>query len=402
MTAATHVPSHVPEDLVVAWDHYDHAALQADPVGCYDALRSRGRAFWSPLLGGFWVLTRYDDVRAVLQDPEVWSSRDSAIPAREVRLLPVNLDPPEHTKYRRIVNGPFSPTSVAGLEEDVRGVTRALMDEIEAGLADGDEVDLLEDFAKPLPSRIFCAIFGLPVDQWREFVGWTEQVLHSSDLEARAAATAQLRAYLAELIVARREAPRDDLLSLLVAAEVDGVRLTDAELVDFAHTLFTAGLDTVTNAIAFVLRHLGEHPRERRRLVDEPDLAAAAVEEYLRLYGFVQLTRTATRDTTVGGVQVRRGERVLLPLASAGRDETEFGPLDEVDLERHPNRHLAFGAGPHRCVGSHLARLELQVVVQEWHARFPAYEVVPPGRPVGHGGGVAGLTEVRLRIERPA
>jgi cytochrome P450 len=389
------IPSHVPESLVMPWDHYGDVLLREDPVACYDTLRAKHRAFYSPLYGGFWVLTHYDDIRAVLQDPGAWSNQASAIPARPVRLLPVNLDLPEHTRYRKIVNGPFSPGSVRALEADIRTATRSLLDGIEVGV----EFDLVAAFSKPFPSKIFCAIFGLPSAEYVRFIRWTELLLHSSDMQAREAATTELRNYLRELIGERRDRPREDLLSHLVQAEVDGARLTDDELVEFGHTLFTAGLDTVTNALNFMFHHLGLHHDDRDRIAADPSLVPAAVEELLRLYSFVQLTRTATRDVRVAGVDIKQGEHILLPLASAGRDEDVFGAVDDVDIDRHPNRHLAFGAGPHRCVGSHLARLELQVALAEWLARFPRYDVIPSPVPIGHGGGVSGIAEVHMRIE---
>jgi cytochrome P450 len=388
-------PAHIPPSLVMPWDHYADATLRDNPVECYDALRAQHRVFYSPLFGGFWVLTHYDDMRTVLQDPDQWSNVASAIPARSSRLLPVNLDPPEHTKYRKIVNGPFSPASVRTLEGDIRTATRSLLDDIETDV----EFDFVDAFSKPFPARIFCAIFGLPSAEYRRFIRWTEILLHSSDMQARDLATTELREYLRGLVAERRQQPREDLLSHLVQAEVDGARLTDDELLEFGHTLFTAGLDTVTNALNFMFRHLGEHAADRERIAADPLLVPAAVEEFLRLYSFVQLTRTATRDVQIAGVEIKKGEQILLPLASAGRDEDVFGDVADVDLHRHPNRHLAFGAGPHRCVGSHLARLELQVALEEWQARFPRYTAVPPSAPVGHGGGVSGISEVRMRIE---
>lgn len=397
MTESAAIPDHVPPSAVVSWNHYDDLSLRKDPVGCYDRLRSEHGAFYSPLFGGFWVVTRYEDARAALQDPGLWSSVDSAIPTRPNRLLPVNLDPPQHTKYRKIVNGPFSPGNVRRLEDDIRRVTTQLLDEVKVGV----EVDFLESFARPFPSTVFCALFGLPAGEWRRFVTWTEMLLHSADTAVRDRATRDVREYLGRLARERETRPRDDLLSELVHSEVDGARLNEEELLDFAHTVFTAGLDTVTNALGFMFRHLAENPADRQLIIDDLDVAPAAVEEFLRLYGFVQLTRTATADTTIAGMQVKKGELVLFPLGSAGRDEETFADSLGVDFERHPNRHLAFGAGPHRCVGSHLARLELRVALEEWHQRFPSYRLIDSGAPAGHGGGVAGYNEILILVEEP-
>ncbi|GAF49067.1 cytochrome P450 [Rhodococcus wratislaviensis] len=396
MTETQHkVPGHVPESAVVSWSHYDDPTLRKDPIECYDVLRSEHRAFYSPLHGGFWVLTHYDDVLDVLQNSSQWSSVNSAIPTRPNRLLPINLDPPEHTKYRKIISGSFSPTSIQQLEPHIRKVTRDLLEEVSAS----GEFDFIDGFAKPFPSTVFCAIFGLPQGEYRHFIRWTEMLLHSSDMKTRDRVTIELREYLRTLIEEHRANPRDDLLNHLMEAEVDGARMTEGELLDFSHTLFTAGLDTVTNALIFAFRHLGLNADDRRRITEDPDIAPSAVEEFLRLYGFVQLTRTATSDVYIAGVEIKQGELVLLPLASTGRDACAFEDVDQPDIERHPNRHLAFGAGAHRCVGSHLARLELRIALEEWHAKFPNYTVIQPSRPIGHGGGVLGLDELRLQIE---
>jgi len=388
------VPSHVPPSLVMEWNHYDDSSLREDPIGCYDRLRSQHRIFYSPLFGGFWVLTHYDDVRTVLQDAEVWSNVNSSIPKRPNRLLPLHLDPPEHTKYRKIINGPFTPARVRTLEDGIRSVTRSLLDMIEPGV----DFDFVDAFAKPLPSAVFCTLFGLPSDDWRRFISWNETILHVSDMQVREQATQEIKALLREVIAERLSEPRDDLITEITGAEVDGQSLSDEELLDFSFQLFMAGLDTVATALGFTFSHLGENKSDRDQIVADNDLIPDVVEELLRLYSFVHLTRTATRDTTLAGVAIKKGELLLLPLASTGRDEEAYNRATQADFSRRASRHLAFGAGPHRCVGSHLARLELQIAVEEWHARFPEYTVLPPTGPVGHGGATLGLDHVWMRI----
>ena len=395
MSAVDHlVPRHVPPSMVMEWNHYDDISLREDPIGCYDRLRSEHRIFYSPLFGGFWVLTHHDDARTVLQDAEAWSNVNSSIPARPNRLLPLHLDPPEHTKYRKIINGPFAPGRVRGLEAGLRAVTRSLLDAIEPGV----EFDFVDAFAKPLPSAVFCTLFGLPPDHWRRFISWNETILHDSDMQVREQSTGEIKALLREVISEHHADPRNDLLTEIMGSEIDGQRMTDEEMLDFSFQLFMAGLDTVATALGFTFSHFGTHDDDRRRVVAEPDVIPDAVEELLRLYSFVHLTRTATQDTTIAGAEIRRGELLLLPLASTGRDENTYPDAAHADFSRRATRHLAFGAGPHRCVGSHLARLELRVAVEEWHARFPDYSVLPPVGPVGHGGATLGLDHVWMQV----
>lgn len=386
-------PDYVPPGLRCPWDHYRDPALVRDPIGCYDDLRSRYRVFFSQLYDGFWVFTRYDDILRTLQNPELWSSMYTSIPARTNQLLPINLDPPDHARYRRLLNLAFSPRSALALEAEMRAVTCELLDELDGS----SEFDFIDAFAKPFPSAIFTSLLGLPVDEWRRLMDWNNEIIHTGDVTARQRATAEVTEYLAQLIGARRERRRGDLLSELLDAEIDGHRLSQDELLSFAVLLFMAGLDTVTAALGFIFAYLADHPGDRALIVAEPDLIPGAVEELLRLHSMVQTSRTATADCEIAGARVRQGDRVLLPLATAGRDPLAFPNVDRADFRRQPNRHLAFGAGPHRCLGSHLARVELRVALEEWHRRYPDYRPVPGVRSA-HGGGVAGLDSLRLTV----
>lgn len=389
-------PDHVPEELVHPLEHYNSEAFLRFPVGFWDGLRDQFRVFWSPFHGGFWCLTRYDDIHEAFQRTDVFSSRMQAIPGREIRMLPITLDPPEHTKYRRLLNQPFAPASVAALEGDIRALCRTLIDRV---VGEG-ACDFMDAFAKPLPTEIFLRLLGLPRADVKLFLDWNHTILHvQDDAEGQAAkqrAGAEVGAYLADYIEQRKQDPGADLISTLLGADLDGEPLPDDEVHAFAMLLFMAGLDTVTSALGWSWRFLAEQPEHRRQIVDDPRLIPSAVEELLRYHSFVTDGRYITQDVEFAGVPMKAGERIMLPTAAAGRDPNQFPHADIVDFHRGPHRHLAFAAGPHRCLGSHLARMEMITAMQEWHARIPDYRVEEGSTVRYHGGGVAGPDNLDL------
>jgi hypothetical protein len=241
---------------------------------------------------------------------------------------------------------------------------------------------------------------GLPAEDIPRFTRWKNVLLHGHaddpDGTIRAASGEELNSYLTELIHARRAEPGDDLLSVLVHAEVEGERLTDDELLGITFLLFVAGLDTVSSSIGLQLLFLATHPDYRDRLVNNPELIESAVEELLRTNSLILLGRTATHDTDLFGVAVKKGDRLLVNTITANLDSREFPDPDRVDLEREPNRNLAFGAGPHRCPGSHLARIELEIVHRLVHARIPDYRLDPTADIHFHFGSVAGMDSLPL------
>jgi cytochrome P450 len=389
-------PAHVPAELVHPVEHYNSEKFLDFPVAYWDDVRDRHRVIWSPYHGGFWCLTRYEDIHNAFQRPDLFSSRMQAIPGREIRMLPISLDPPEHTAYRRLLNRPLSPANMANMEPDIRALARKLIDDIEAG----DGCDFVQAFAKPLPTEIFLRLLGLPAERLPEFLEWNHTILHVQDDEAgdaaKKAAGAQVGAYLAEYIEHRKVEPGTDLISDLLQAEIEGVRLSDEDVHGFAMMLFLAGLDTVTAALGWCWNFLAENPGHRQQIIDDPTLIPEAIEELLRVHSFVTDGRYIMQDCEFAGVEMKAGERIMLPTGTAGRDSHQFPDAELVDFQRSPNRHLAFAAGPHRCVGSHLARLELRVALEEWHARIPNYRLAPGTKPKFHGGGVAGPDELLL------
>ncbi len=398
------VPGHVPAELVHRVDHHNDPGAFSHPFGYLDGLREECPIAYSPVYEGFWVATRWEDQRAILQQPELFSSKIIGVPGAKWyagnELLPLSLDPPEHTRYRALINPAFSPRRIAALEQTIRDQSYQLIDAIlDKGTG---TTEFMTEYAEPLPSLIFTAMLGLPSSEYRQFVGWVDTMLHTRPTEAgvktRQQAGEQINEYLTELIAERTRTRRDDLISDLVDSEVDGERLSPDEVRRVCFLLFSAGLDTVTTALGWAVRYFAEHPPVRAELVRNPELAPSAVEEILRLHSFVNHARTVTRDLEFGGVRMREGDRILLYSGAAGRDPRQFPNPLEFDFDRKPNRHTAFSLGPHRCVGSHLARLELTVSLNQWHERIPDYRI-PDGADVPiHAGGVVGIERLPLVV----
>ncbi|EUA30556.1 cytochrome P450 family protein [Mycobacterium xenopi 4042] len=253
------------------------------------------------------------------------------------------------------------------------------------------------------PSIVFLKIMGMPVDHLDQFLDWEDKILHQQGVgeqvnAARFEGMQQVMGYFAGLIGQRRMAPNpdaDDIVSRAIGWSIDGAPVSDGDLLNCLLLLFMAGLDTVASQLSYAMLHLATHPADRARIVAEPQVIPRAVEELLRVYPIVQTARKATRDMNFHGCPVKAGDMAAFPMAAAGRDETAYPDARRVDFNRGVTHHLSFGAGPHRCLGSHLARQELAVILEEWHRRIPEYEVVE--QPVEHGGQVFGLDSLNLR-----
>jgi cytochrome P450 len=371
--------------------HYDEWARLRDELGC----------FRSDIGGDFdlWYVLRHADAHEVLRDPGRFSSRTMQYvgDGDMQRMIPVQLDPPEHGPYRQLLTARFSPAYVAGLEPTVRRRCGELIDTFfERG-----GCDYTTEFAFRLPTSIFLGMMGLDVDRTDEFVGLSRTMLETSneadpDFSVRAGALFEIIGHLATAIEARRVEPRDDLLTLLLQAELDGQPLSDDDLMSGAFMLYIGGLDTVANLLSYAMRHLAEHPDLRRSLVAEPARWPSAGEEFLRFYGITSVVRTVVEDTEISGCPMKAGDRIVAPMASSGRDPEAFERAELFDPDRAPNRHMAFGAGPHRCLGAHLARLELKVSMEEWHARIPDYRLDGSVPIHEHVGAIAGLGNLPL------
>lgn len=267
-------------------------------------------------------------------------------------------------------------------------------------LADRGSCDFVADFARRYPTLIFLELMGLPTDRLETFLDWEYAVLHQPPgpgrAAARRAAMTQIAACFTDLITQRRAHPRDDLITTALGFTLDDRPVTDTELLDLFILLFLAGLDTVTAALSYTFWHLATHPADRHQITNDPTLIPQAVEELLRTYPIALPSRRVTTDTTISGCPIRAGDMVMLPLPAANRDPNVFPNPDHIDFHRTPNPHIAFGTGPHRCLGTHLARLELHTALTEWHTRIPNYHLPTEPPSTEHANQILGLNNLPL------
>jgi cytochrome P450 len=371
-------PDHVPADLIV--NGLPPGQNQGScPYAQLAAMHDGPRALFFPpnplQPTPFWMISRAEDIRDVLQRPEIFSSKNiagfSRLVGEDWDLIPLEIDPPQHAKYRTILNGIFAPAKIKALEDGVRDRAVAMIEAV----ADKGECEFVEAFARPFPVSIFMQIMGLPDEDFDQLISWEHDLLHSMDMAERVRGAKGFLDYLRALIAKRRSEPREDLASFVVQAEIDGRPMTDDEVLGVYYLLVVAGLDTVAASLGLHFRHLAQHPEDQARLRADPSLIPDAVEEFLRRYGIVTTSRFLTEDAEVAGVQMKAGDRVAISTMAASLDPTEFEHPLEVDIERSPNRHVAFSFGPHRCLGSHLARRELIIAIEEWLKRVPPFSV---------------------------
>ncbi|MEO9329022.1 cytochrome P450 [Gordonia aurantiaca] len=388
------------------FDHRTDESVREDQFARWDELRDscpvqvNRTAAARPV----WYVLGYDEVLSAFQDWETFSSDsveafepDEAYEKKK-RWIPVEIDPPMHTEYRALISPHFGPKAVADRADDIRALACDLID----ALAPKGRIEFVAEFAKDLPTRVFLDIMGLPVDDAPMLLAWIDSLMHTKpeddpDHTIRLGVRRKVMGYLAGMLADRRANPRDDLMSVIVTAPLkSGRTMTDEEALSMTFQLWMAGLDTVANALGYTFRYLAEHPGQRALVVDGTVAPREVTEEMLRARSVVNTSRVVKADTELGGCPIRAGDRVILSTAAANRDRGEFEDADEVVFGRTPNRHIAFGAGRHRCLGSHLARLELEIVVDEWHKRIPDYRI--PGDTVitDHVGSVSGLASLPL------
>ncbi|MBC2864948.1 cytochrome P450 [Streptomyces mexicanus] len=364
-------PDHVPVELLRDFDHHTDPEFLAEPFEYLERFRDQ-RVIFSTAWGGFWVPTRAEDIREAYQRPDVFSNYPGGLPVREGAppMIPEELDPPDHTKYRRAVSGMFSPRRVKELEDGIRKLAAELVDEASGK----DSIDLVDDFAVPLPTRIFMARLGLPLENADLFVEWNNTLLHALG-EDKQRANHEVGDFLRKLVAERAANPQDDWISEMLATEVDGVPLDPDTVVGITFLFFLAGLETVTAGTTFAFNFLARSPEHRAKLAADPESAPKAVEELLRYFSFTNIARRVTQDVHFAGVDMRAGDRILLCNSLVSRSPSENDRHDVVDFDRAAPRHSAFGMGPHRCLGSHLARLELGIALELWHKKIPEYTV---------------------------
>jgi len=396
-TASESIEATVDREVRCPVFHQDFS--EEKPLGSYwalaDRLREQGPLYFNSFAQGYWIFTRYDAVRDIYKNPEIFSSESITPwdPEPIYRFVPTQIDPPKHIKYRRILNPWFSPRQMDAAEPMIRSICRRLVEET----APLGRSNFVQEFALRYPTEAFLGVIGVDLAHADRFLVWVEDFFRGfgGDVEGQqgmADALQSIRQYWVDALAERRNdpAPREgDLASYLLGADYDEERpLTDEERLDMLTVLVLAGLDTTRAQLGYMFRHLAMHPEDRRRLLDEPELIPSAVEEVLRFYTMIFGDgRKVTRDLEFHGAQLRKGDMVYGLVSAANRDPRVYERANEYVIDRKKNHHFGFASGPHRCLGLHLARREMQVAVEEWLRVIPDFWLATDSVIMERGGG---------------
>jgi cytochrome P450 len=376
----------------------------ADPYPIQDDLRERCPIAHTGRFGGGWLPVRYEDVAAIAYDTENFSSRAIIMsnfrPPRDIAPIggspPISSDPPFHHDARKLLLPAFTKTAIGRLEPATRAFCHSLIDQFGAA----ETVDAARDYAQHIPVRVIADMLGFPPEDGPQFREFVNDLLEGINLESeeREARIGRLFDYLLEQVHDHLDRPREDLTTYLLEAEIYGQKLTADHVVGTMALLLIAGIDTTWSAIGSSLWHLARVPEDRRRLVAAPELLPTAMEEFLRAYAPVTMARLVTGDVTWRGVDMKADDWILLSFPAANRDPAQFERADEVVVDRAVNRHAAFGLGIHRCLGSHLARMELRVALAVWLERVPEFSLADPGAVTWSTGQIRGPRSLPVRI----
>lgn len=396
--ALTPRPDHVPEHLVVDFDYVRPAGM--DELGVYRAvkrLHDGPDIIWSPRYGGHWLVTRAEDVRFVQENYEIFSHEEFMIPRvlMPIKPIPLAIDPPNHARYRAVLNPAFTPSRVLKMRDDARALTIELTGQIRPA----GQCEFLSAFARIMPVTMFLRIVNLPLDRREEFVEWGIAIMSSYDPKERMAAQIRVRDYLKSVIDEREGGDGDDLLTRVANWRSNPRFQSDEETLSMASLLFIGGLDTVAASLSYIVHYLAQNPHQQARLRAEPEIIPKASEEFLRRFGLSNTGRILTRDFTYKGVEFRKDEMIMVPNNLSGLDDRLYANPFEVDFDRGtgPLDHNTFGNGPHKCIGAGLARAEIQVFLEEFVGRMPEFRLDPERHPVEHCGSVPGFDELHLR-----
>jgi cytochrome P450 len=386
-------------------DPYD-PAVSADPLPFYKALREQVPVALMSEMTGTHVVSRYEDVKFALQHPEIFSSEFAAVDLGQPRpLIPLQIDPPDHVKYRRVMDPHLALREMMPREERIRGLVNELID----GFIERGSCDFHAEFSVPLPCTVFLELCGLPLEDLDKFLVWKDGIIRPQTLYPELAfdgdaltakrheVAAEIYAYFESVIADRRSNPGDDVISRFAQGEVDGERMSHDQMLDVGFLFILGGLDTVTSSLDCLVAHLGQDAHARDQLVADSAMIPAAIEELLRVHTPVmQVIRVVKEHYVMEGVEMNPGDHVMIMIGAADTDPAEFGDhADEAIFDREQNRHLAFGAGPHRCLGSHLARFELRLALEELHRRIPDYRV-PAGAELVYSPGIREIEKLPL------
>jgi cytochrome P450 len=390
-------------DWATDFSHLDPEWV-ADPYPIQDDLRQRCPIAHTQRFGGAWLPTLYEDIAAIAYDTECFSSRAIILsnfrPPRDLAPIggspPITSDPPFHRDARKLLLPAFTKTAISKQEAATIELCHSLIDAFQGR----DVVDAARDYAQHIPMRVIADILGFPPEDAPQFREFVENTLEGINLpsEQRVTRMSALFYYLLAQVQDHLSNPRDDLTTYLINAELGGRKLDPPHIVGTMALLLIAGIDTSWSAIGASLWHLAKNPEDRRRLVADPGLLPTAIEEFLRAYAPVTMARLVTQDMHWRGADMKAEDWILLSYPAANRDPAQFDRADEVIIDREVNRHAAFGLGIHRCLGSHLARMEFRIALEVWLERIPEFTLADPGAVTWAMGQVRGPRALPLRI----
>lgn len=407
LSEAVSRPDHVPESLVYDFDMFMDPGYRADPHGrILQMVEDAPPVFWTPRNGGHWILIGHNANFEAARDTEAFSSEMlphaqlqellAQMPEDQARIpmaYPINLDPPLHATYRMPLQRVFSPQHINTLKESIRTLAGEIIDSV----VDNGECEFMSEVAEPLPVQVFLKMLGMPLEGQAEYRALVKA--HLSEIQPDPARAVQLlqqvAAVMRDTLLERRDNPQDDIISMLWQVEIDGRPTTLEDLENYGVLLFIAGLDTVMQGMGHGVRHLAMNPELQKLLREQPERISETTEELLRRYTFTVPPRRVARDMEFQGAPMKEGERAMLFLPAADLDPREYPEPENFDMDREGS-HIAFNAGPHRCLGSHLARVELNILYEEWLSRVPEFRLDPDRPARFNGGHVVGVEKMHL------
>ena len=394
-------PAHVPPERV--WNHkFDDFTFEGDdPFVAVCRLHDGPGIIWSPQSNydrPGWIVTRLDLISEVFQDHEHFSAERPGMVAEllgePVLLNPIEIDPPRHHQFRRILNPFFTPSAVKTFDEPIRRNCRELI----AKFKDKGGCEFIEDFAIPFPSYVFLDLMAMPREMLGQFIAWQHELMRAPDPMDRVKAAREIYAYLKQHMEAQKANPANDFLRAMVTAEVEGRPIDYYEVMGMFYVLYVGGLDTVYSTLGWIFRHLAKHPELQERLRAQPELLPQAIEEFSRAFSVVVTHRQIKSDYVFHGVQMKQGEEIMMPIMLADRDPAVFANPHEVDIDRK-SRHINFATGAHTCLGMHLAKLELRIVLEEFLGAIGDFRIKPGEAYQYHSVGTFGVDYLPLAWE---
>jgi cytochrome P450 len=390
-------PDHVPNHLLVDHDYVDLSEMAE--LGVYAAskrLHDGPDIFWTPRHGGHWMVTRAEDVKFVQENYEIFSHEEFMIPRllNPFKVVPLSIDPPNHARYRAILNPAFTPSKVARMRDDARALTIDLIDKIRPK----GRCEFVNEFARIMPVAMFLRIVDLPLERREEFVSWGLAIMSAYDPAERLKANMRVREYLKTVLDDREGGEGEDLLTRVANWRRNPRFESDEETLSMASLLFVAGLDTVASSLSYITHYLAQHPEQQERLRKDKDIIPKAAEEFLRRFGLSNTGRILTRDFEYKGVQFKKDDMIMVPINLSGIDDRAYPNPMVVDFDRGvgPMDHNTFGNGPHKCIGAGLARAEIQVFLEEFVGGLPEFRLDPDKVNKEHCGSVPGFDELHL------